>query len=157
MPHNTTDTRPYLSDFGTKFIFECPIRQAVGSIGNYQEGVWFWNFDHVLSYDAWEPDYPYCADACCHGEDLSSWWTSGALGGWYTPTAAEDQLSHQMATYWGNFVNNGDPNVGLAVPMQWPKYNVRSDTSILLNLNISTQTGLHAEQCQLLDEIGYFN
>ena len=75
---------------------------------------------------------------------------------------AEAELADSVAAYWTNFARNGDPNVGRAVPLQWPPYAAASDTSIRFDVNSSApapvggsgtrqQSWLRREACDFME------
>jgi len=64
---------------------------------------------------------------------------------------ADLALSQTLMDYWTNFAKMGDPNgEGLT---EWPVYNSETDINIVLDDEITTNTGLYKEACDLADEI----
>eukprot|EP01133_Synstelium_polycarpum_P008932 gene8932-10471_t len=155
-PNSAIDNRPQVSVLGTNFIFVCPNRNVTRYLSR-AEKVFSYQFQHVLSFDAWGPLYPNCVGHVCHGSELPFVFDSASKGG-YTFTPEEQDLAINMNNYWMNFVVNGDPNVGLSVPVEWPVYNETSEASILFNTPPTITYNLLQEQCDFLDNsIGYTN
>jgi len=58
-------------------------------------------------------------------------------------------LSEQMAGYWTRFARTGDPNAPESV--RWPRYDAESDEHLVLDLPVTTGTGLRKAACDILD------
>ena len=76
-----------------------------------------------------------------------------------TFTKAEAEFSKTMQTYWTNFVSNGNPNKGQAVPVQWPVWSEDSRPNIGFgngtDVNIYTENS--EKMCSFWDTVGYFH
>lgn len=66
-------------------------------------------------------------------------------------TEQELVLSGAMMGYWSRLASVGEPNVEGA--LAWPAYSAATDQNIVFDLSLSTQTGLHAAQCDFWDGI----
>ena len=66
-------------------------------------------------------------------------------------TDEELPLSATMMGYWSRHAEAGDPNGKDAVA--WPKYDAAADESIVLDLTVSKESGLHADLCDFWDTI----
>jgi carboxylesterase type B len=54
---NRNDTRPILSNLGTDYILACSTRKIAQAMANNGAPTYLYEFDHVLSFDAWGPRY----------------------------------------------------------------------------------------------------
>lgn len=56
------------------------------------------------------------------------------------PDETQKKLSAEMRTRWLNFIKNGDPNVGQALPTQvkWPKYDAENTTMMEFDVTVKT-------------------
>jgi len=71
-----------------------------------------------------------------------------------TPKALTDDelaLSATMMGYWSRHAAAGDPNGKDA--FVWPKYDQATDSNIVLDLTVSSDTGLHKDLCDFWDTI----
>jgi carboxylesterase type B len=142
------DVLSYLSDF---FIFQCPSRLIV----NYApSSAYFYFFDHVPSFaaSAWGPNYPFCHDVVCHGNELAFVWGTAGLAG-YSYTSAEQDLVTAMQTAWTSFITTGgDPG------SQWPAYNSGGNNTYIFSTEPSYNqpSGLFESDCDYFDiKVGY--
>jgi para-nitrobenzyl esterase len=86
-----------------------------------------------------------------HAAELPFVFNNLASGGLSGPEAGK--LAAEMHTRWANFIKNGDPNVGEALPggPQWPKYDTRKADALFLDGEITS--GPLADR----DNIDYMN
>lgn len=63
----------------------------------------------------------------------------------------EQKLSQSMIGYWSRLSASGDPNGKDA--LAWPKYDAASDSNLMLDLTISTQSGLKKAACDFWDAL----
>ena len=66
-------------------------------------------------------------------------------------SAEEQALSRAMIGYWSSLALTGDP-VGKDA-FAWPSYDGASDTNLVLDLTLSTQSGLKKDACDFWDGI----
>ncbi|EFA77234.1 putative cholinesterase [Heterostelium album PN500] len=155
-PPISGDNRPVLSVIGTDYIFVCPNRNMTRYLSR-SETIYTYQFQHVLSFDAWGPLYPNCVGHVCHGSELPFVFNSASLGG-YTFTPDEQTLAYAMNNYWMNFVVNGNPNIGLPVPTQWPTFNETGDQTLIFQAPTPyVESGLLSQKCDFWDSMGYDN
>ena len=64
-------------------------------------------------------------------------------------TDAEQTLSAEMMGDWGRMARSGDPNGTGA--FAWPKYDLASETSLVLDLDLHTGVSLHKDACDFWD------
>jgi len=161
----STDGRDIFNVLATDLLFYCPLRNAtrgyqsvfgssISTLPTYS-----YRFEHVLSFDAWGPDYPFCVGEVCHGSELCfvfNVYTDGVSVD-YTPTAEEVQLTTDVSNAWSNFIAHGNPNVGLPVQKVYPEYDAAKDSIIVLN-EPGTTLDTHAREkyCDMWDKMGYF-
>ncbi|MFO0755402.1 MAG: carboxylesterase/lipase family protein [Byssovorax sp.] len=65
--------------------------------------------------------------------------------------AEEQKLSKAMVGYWSRLAASGDPNGKDA--LAWPAYDAAGDQNIVLDLMLSTQSGLSKDDCDFWDGI----
>jgi hypothetical protein len=99
-----------------------------------QSGVYNYVFTHAPKFNGWGPDYAYCYGYPCHAADLVFEFDP-LPGQIWNFTPQEQLLSRQMMSFYTNFMRNGDPNVGLAVPAQWPKWSPQSKASLFFQVS----------------------
>jgi len=155
-PCDESDCRMTLSILLTHYLFTCPSRNVGFSIGNYSSsaGIYFYNFNHSLSFNAWGPNFTFCQDYACHGAELPFVFHSAEAAG-YTFTSAEEVLSEAMVNYWANFAHTGNPSNGNTVPVQWKQL----QRSSLFDMEFATPTipqqYLDKDFCDMWDSLGY--
>lgn len=153
------DCRLTLSILITDYLFTCPSRNMAYQAASYGAPVYFYNFNHVLSFDPWGPDYAYCVNYTCHGAELPFVFDVNGLDGYHF-TNDEQTMAAAMNAYWGQFIaSNGDPNDGsLTVPFQWPLFNKQTLQQATFTTadggsHISSQ--YWKPQCDFWDSLGY--
>jgi len=168
-----------IQEYGTKVGTELAILYPVSAY----ESVW-WAMDHIWtdlsmrcgarrtarwSVDVGNPTYLYLFQhepwflkldpyvGVCHGSELFFVFNQeGAL-----IDAPEIQLARNMVTYWTNFAIYGNPNGNMTASASkstlafWPLYDAVNDQNQILDLNISTGTGLDKDMCDYWDSL-YF-
>lgn len=147
-----SDYRPLLSTQGTDYIFVCPTRLSARGVAKTGVPTFLYQFNHVPSFDAWGK-YTFCDGHVCHGIELP--FVFHAAAPFYNFTAAEDDLSKRMSTYWTNFAKSGNPNHPVPVQPAWPAYTASADASMELATPPTVQTGLRASYCDFWDRLGY--
>jgi len=156
------DGRNVLNMLGTDLLFLCPLRNVTrgyhAALGNSAIPTYGYHFEHKMSFDCWGANYTFCLDSVCHGSELPfvfNVFSDGVIT--YNPTSAEKDLSTDMYKAWSNFIQNGNPNTGLAVPVAYPLYETVSDTLVVLNEpGMKTVSGFRDQYCDLFDQIGFF-
>lgn len=66
-------------------------------------------------------------------------------------TDEEITLSKALMGYWSRFADKADPSGGDA--LAWPKYEQASDENIVLDMKVSTQSGLKKDLCDFWDGV----
>lgn len=162
VPGNT-DGRNILNYLATDLLFYCPLRNMTRGYQNVL-GVdtvptYAYRFKHVMSFDCWGANYTFCVGSCCHGSELPfvfNVFTDGVSVD-YTPNADEKVLTVDLANAWTNFITNGTPNKGLAIPLQYPLYKKESDVVIVLDEpDYNLDNHVRATYCDMWDRLGYF-
>jgi carboxylesterase type B len=145
------DTRPQLNNVITDYLFICPgrwlVQNARRNVPNLP--IYHYEFNHVISfYESWGANYSFCwFDYVCHASELPFVFDSATIGG-FTYEPEEQALALDLVSYWGNFANTGNPNIGPAkVDFTWPMYDNDALLSMNLNLTLGTITDLRGEYC----------
>jgi carboxylesterase type B len=111
-------------------------------------------FTHAQEYNGWGPEFSFCYGYPCHAADLIFEFDP-LPGQYWNFTAPEKRLSQQMITYYTNFMRTGDPNVGLSVPLTWPKWSPQAKSSLFFQTNLNVTTNYRDDACSFWDRIGY--
>jgi carboxylesterase type B len=69
-------------------------------------------------------------------------------------TPAEDAFSAQLLSWWGSFVNTGNPNTLANQPFQLPVYTPAGRELVVLNLTSTVENT--TDLCGFWDTLGYF-
>lgn len=163
---DSVDGRDALNVMATDLLFYCPLRNiTVGmqqTLGIGAPISYNYRFKHVLSFDAWGPNYTFCVGVVCHGSELpfvfSVWSFIDEHGNnvEYYPTSDELDLAVDMSNAWSNFVNNYNPNTGLPT-LTFPKYKSGENKLLVLDIPGSEiQQNPRSLYCDFWDSIGYF-
>jgi carboxylesterase type B len=158
-----TDGRNTFNVLATDLLFLCPLRNISrgGESHMNQAGAksYLYRFMHLLSFDAWGPDYTFCVGSVCHGSELPfvfNVYTDGESIS-YTPTKDEVTLTEDIMNAWANFVATGNPNSGLKIPVSFPQYTSVTDPQIVIEEPGSYQdTKIRDSYCNLWDKLGYY-
>lgn len=156
------DGRNALNVMATDLLFYCPLRNItrgfLQQMGASASPAYIYRFKHVLSFDAWGPDYQFCVGNVCHGSELPfvyNVFTDGAELV-FTPTPDEIKLKNDMVGAWSAFIKTGDPNKGSTLPAPFPRYQIETDPLVVLDEPGSfTTNNVRSEYCDLWDSIGY--
>lgn len=160
---STGDGRDVFNVLATDLLFYCPLRNATRGFESSQQAAaqqtFIYRFKHVISFDCWGENYTFCVGEVCHGSELPfvfNVFTDGAENTYY-PTDDEVALADDLGKAWSNFIANGNPNTGFAVPRAYPIYEPVTDALIVLDKPDSdTQTHVRSKYCDMWDSIGYF-
>ena len=157
------DNRNLLSQVFTDYLFTCPSRQVAQYLFPTQKDTYFYIFDAIMSFDPWGPNYSFCVDECCHGEELMYVFNSAESNG-YQFTNKEEQLSRTLTNYWSSFAQSrGDPNAkhmcegALFPPVAWPQFDellnyIQFRQSLTMTVqNLSPET----VNCDFWNSLGY--
>lgn len=167
--HSTSDLRETLFPLVTHYTFTCPGRAIVKAMASYGVPVFKYDYEHALSFDAWGANFPYCDHRVCHGSELPILFNSAVLKvcvacffylshcrQGYTPTASEEKLALQLATYWGDFVHGRTSLVGAAGAPEWQKYDLKDRLTARLDVDkIELVQDMYKTKCDMWDEVGY--
>ncbi len=148
-PRNPSgDNTDQAINISTDYLFTCGNRAVAQAA---QAPLYLYQYTHVPSFSIW-PDIPRCANESCHGDELAFVFHSAAGEMSFTPE--EEQLSQQMANYWGRFASIfHNPNgVGQDEPV-WPSFN-RSSEYLQLDVPLEVKT-LDDGVCSFWNALGY--
>jgi len=114
-------------------------------------------FLYLFQHEPWFlKTQPY--EGVCHGSELFFVFNQEEV----LIDGPEIQLARNMVTYWTNFAIYGNPNGNItstpslsAQPPFWPLYDAINDQNQVLDLSISTGTGLDKDLCDYWDSL-YF-
>jgi len=150
-----TDVRGPISELLTHYLFACPSRYLSQLISE-NNPIWIYHFDRVSpsASQIWGPNYQYCWNKVCHGDELIYVFDSSVPSG-VNMSAPDLLLSQQIVTYWTNFAHNGNTNLGATVSLQWPAFNNQTKLNILFNVTLATESWLSG-YCDFWDSLGYF-
>lgn len=72
-PDALRDLRSELSRLLTDYAMVCSSRHIANLASSYfniSDSVYYYQFNHPLSFDGWGPNYTFCIDKVCHGAEL---------------------------------------------------------------------------------------
>lgn len=155
-PPNGYDNRDILSVLGDDYMFHCPSLNASDNFYvNSRAPVFYYLYNHTLTFDGWGSRYPFCLNRTCHGAELPLLFNTAPHAG-FTITPDEARISKETITYWSNFAKSGDPNSPVYVHVKWLPYNSNEKTSIMFNTKGPIQVKNYRKaQCDFWDKIGY--
>lgn len=161
-PPDNSDGRNAFNVLATDLLFYCPLRNVTRGyqsvLGAAATPTYLYRFKHVLSFDCWGPDYPFCKGVVCHGSELPFVWnvfSDGVIT--YDHTASETKLAADMGTAWANFIAGGNPN-GPGVSMKFPLYDGSQDPEVVLDEpDFSEVAHARTAYCDMWDQLGYLN
>ncbi len=129
---------------GTDFMFACPARRiARAALQGGAPSVHRYLDPHTYT------NSPLTVLRAFHASELPFLFASYGVFG-YSPTSGDVAMSTAMENYWTRFAATGNPN-GSPDPL-WPTYDM-SDTAIVFDDAISTQTGIETSLCDYWDTI----
>lgn len=148
------DTRPWLADLCTNFMFACSGRRAASLFPR----IWVYEFLHAISFHgAWGPRYPFCEGKVCHGTELVYVFDTASVGN-YSFTQQEDRLVDALEAFWQKFAAGAtDPRAGPGVwrDVVWQPFNMTSELVMYLDLQPSLEANVRSSICDFWDAIGY--
>jgi carboxylesterase type B len=159
------DARDALNFLATDLLFLCPLRnitkgyETVERNAKKTQPTYLYRFEHTLSFDCWEPTYPYCYGKVCHGSELPMVFNafSDGQGLTYQTTADEKKLTVDMNHYWANFIRSGNPNTGADVPVEFPLYQKETELMNVLDVpGMRVEGHIRESYCDQWDKLGYF-
>lgn len=124
-------------------FFSCPTRRTARGFAAGGAPVFLYYFTHA-------PKSLFGDLGSFHSAEVPFIFGNSYLG--ITLDAQQKELSKAMRGYWLGLAKNGDPNGGSAP--SWPKYDAAGDQNIVLDLAISSQTGLKKTECDFWDSLG---
>jgi para-nitrobenzyl esterase len=124
-------------------VFNCPTRRTARGLAAGGAPVYLYHFTNA-------PKTLFGDLGAFHSAEVPFIFTNPYLG----ISLDEDQqkLSKTMQTYWIGLAKTGDPNVN-GVPT-WPQYDATTDQNLMLDLTITTSTGLKKAACDFWDTLG---
>lgn len=129
----------------TDAVYVCPTRRVARACSAAGVPTFLYSFAHPLNI-------PGHLDLGVFHGTIVFFVLGNRLNYWDRDLQPEEQpLSHQVMAYWGAMAANGDPNV--AGQFNWPKYDLSTETNIVLDLTMSTETAYKKKQCGFWDSL----
>jgi len=151
------DKRPLLSDITTQWVFGCSNRYFLSQIlYDNPNPIYFYVFNHSLSWKGWGPLYPYCEGKVCHGAELPYLFDPPLEGTGVQFNPAEVQMSANLRAMWTNFAKSGNPNKPVSVSPAWLPFT--NATKIRMDIMAPTNklaANYQGSECDFWDTIGY--
>jgi para-nitrobenzyl esterase len=127
----------------TDGVFACPTRRTARALSAASAPAFLYQFT-----------YPYLVPALNgvvmgHSFEIPFVFRNGFLG--TQMSDADLALADQVDGYWYRFMQAGDPNGEGATP--WPAYAEASDTNLVFDSTITTNTGLKKDACDFWDSV----
>jgi para-nitrobenzyl esterase len=127
----------------TDGVFACPTRRTARALSQSGAPTYLYQFT-----------YPYLVPAlngvvASHSFEIPFVFQNGFLGAQMSD--ADLALAAQVEGYWFRLAATGDPNGGGA--LTWPAYTEATDTNLVLDSTITTNTGLKKDACDFWDSI----
>jgi para-nitrobenzyl esterase len=127
----------------TDGAFTCPARTVARGLTAGGAAVYRYQFTHTVSLAGSPP-------AAFHGAELEFVFGNAIAGG-VSVQPAEVPLEQAIEGYWAAMAATGDPNGGGR--LEWPLYQVPPEPDLVLDLPLSTETGLDASACAFWDAL----
>lgn len=141
-PANESDLLQVFDQLYTIALFTHPARFVAGSMANKASKVYLYQLTRIPPTEAAQLFGAY------HGLDIPYVFGNLAESEGYNVT--DFALSANLMNYWVNFAKTGDPNAsGLT---GWPEYD-SEDQYLEFGDTVTVQSGLHKEECDLLDTL----
>ena len=129
-----------LSAIITDGALACPTRRAARAIAGAGGAAYLYQFTHAFS-PALAPGL-----GAAHSFEIPYVFDNVYLGS--RPPDADAPLVATMQGTWGRFAQTGDPN---GDGVTWPKYTSANDENIVLDLKVTTESGLKKSDCDFWD------
>jgi para-nitrobenzyl esterase len=124
--------------------FVCPTRRAARALAAAGAPVFLYQFTHAVTSILFQ------GLGVFHSSEIPFVWGNSYLG--ISMDADETKLSTAMMGYWFQMAAGANPTGKAA--FTWPAYQQATDTNIVLDLTLSTQTGLKKSLCDFWDGLG---
>jgi carboxylesterase type B len=121
----------------------CPARRIARTVASSGGAVWRAAWMHTASSG------PARAFGPAHVTDVPYWFNTLNQMPQSVPTDAERALAQSMSRYLVVFATTGEPNTAGAPT--WPRYKATTDEHLVLDNDITTGRGFHAETCDFWD------
>jgi carboxylesterase type B len=124
-----SDKRIFLSRVMTDYLFSCANRNfAANAQKNQGIQAYFYYYNHLASFSdwLWSVTDPICEGFICHAQDLPFIFNlnNSPYASLSPPWSNSDtQSANMMASIWGSFVRNKNPNITGWTPMSINNYN----------------------------------
>ncbi len=123
--------------------FVCPTRRAARALSKAGAPVYLYQFTHAVTTGL------FAGLGVYHSSELPFVWGNSYIDIKLDP--GEKQLSKEMMGYWFEMAASGNPTGKGA--FAWPAYQQATDTNIVLDLTLSTGTGLKSALCDFWDSL----
>ncbi len=147
----SSDNSARYTQMFTDYVFTCSNHVLAEKAATSPRSLHIYQFTQHSAFNL--SGVPACADMVCHTDELPYVFHSASLLG-FTFTAADNELSEQMMTYWTNFAKTLDPNAPVKPHVSWPAIDKTSRNYIYLNAELKAGAP-PISACPLLDSIGY--
>jgi len=123
-------------------IFKCPTRRAARGVAATTTLTYLYSFQHIPSFS------PNDCYNVAHAFELPFLFKILNI----SLNIREKRLSENMINYWTMFATTVKQQSRLVAP-EWPQYHSDSDENLILDLQISKETGYRKLQCDFWDTI----
>jgi para-nitrobenzyl esterase len=123
--------------------FVCPTRRAARALAKGGASAYLYQFVHPVSTSLFQ------GLGVFHSSEVPFIFGNPYIG--ITLDAGEETLSKAMRGYWSTLAASGTPAPQEMV--SWPVYSTASDTNLVLDLQLSTETNLKKAACDFWDSI----
>jgi para-nitrobenzyl esterase len=122
--------------------FVCATRRTVRALTKNGGKAWLYQFQHAVTA-------LFSGLGVFHSSEVPFIWGNPYLD--INLDTSEQALSQAMRGFWFGLANSGTP--GMEETVAWPPYAAASDTNLVLDLTLSTETGLKTAKCDFWDGI----
>lgn len=146
-PDSSGDQRALVSRICTRWVFSCSTRIFARKAATYSY-VFGYPYDRITLNSS----SLRCPNHACHADELPYVFESQ----WDQFTAAGQQVSKSMGTYWTNFATSETPNQPSTTSLEWPKFSKANNESfVFIQDPLSIDSNYLKDDCDFWDEIGY--